>query len=202
MTPTDIPGGPPGSAPIVGCDDAERPARRDPEATAVCEAVDGGRCWYVSPEGDDSHAGDFGSPFGTPQAAVRLAGPGDVIYLRGGVYTDANAHDVQPVSWSDPSRGTRRGFISIRSVLLPDWAGGENYSVAVGEPEAPITIRSLPGERACASGVGDILIGSGGQAQEVSFWTVEGITLHQGAVIVEGGRKTTTGYPTDRSTTS
>ncbi|MFD8531115.1 hypothetical protein ACFV0L_27220 [Streptosporangium canum] len=41
---------------------------------------------YVSPSGDDSNPGTLSKPLATIQAAVNRAGPGDTIYLRGGVY--------------------------------------------------------------------------------------------------------------------
>jgi hypothetical protein len=150
-----------------------------------CEAVAPARCWFVSPEGSADNDGTFASPFGTPQAAVRQAGPGDVIYLRGGVYDDANAHDSAAVSWGDESKGTIRSFISIARVSLPTWAGGESYDVAAGTEAAPITIRSFPGERACGSGAGSIRVGS--LTHETAYWHIENITMHQAPINVSGG---------------
>src|SRR5699024_12035244 len=40
----------------------------------------------VAPDGDDSAAGSLDDPFATVQHAVDLAGPGDVISVRGGTY--------------------------------------------------------------------------------------------------------------------
>ena len=40
----------------------------------------------VAPDGDDSAAGSLDDPFATVQHAVDLAGPGDVISIRGGTY--------------------------------------------------------------------------------------------------------------------
>ncbi len=185
--PADIPGGPAGTAPIVGCRSAERPARRLASPSPVCEAIGGGRCWYAAPDGSDANPGTFASPLRTPQEAVRQAGPGDVIYLRGGVYDDSHAHDVTPVSWSDSSRGTNRGFISVRSIQLPGWAGGTDYFVRSGTRAAPIRVTSFPGERACASGAGGIQIGSLGRGREVAYWQIEGITLHRGSIFIGGG---------------
>ncbi len=183
--PEGAPGGEGSGAPIVGCEDAERPAQRDEAAVALCEAVGGGRCWYVSPEGDDANDASFEAPLRTPQEAVRQAGPGDVIYLRGGVYDDANAHDSKVVSWGDSSAGTVRGLLSIGRVSLPAWAGGTTYDVASGTPSEPITVRSFPGERACASGAGNIRVGS--LSQETAYWNIENITVHQGAINIGGG---------------
>ncbi len=186
--PEGAPGGPRSAAPVVGCEDAERPARRDESSVEVCEAEAPGRCWYISPEGEDTNDGSFGAPFGTPQAAVRQAGPGDIIYLRGGVYGDDNAHPRSAVSWDDESRGTRRGFISAQRISLPGWVGSPSYTVASGTAEAPITVRSFPGERACASGAGSITLGWGGEdGVDNAYWRIENITVKGAPIGVGGG---------------
>lgn len=41
---------------------------------------------FVSPSGDDAASGARSAPLRTPHAAAAKAGPGDVIYLRGGTY--------------------------------------------------------------------------------------------------------------------
>ncbi len=183
--PEGVPGGPRSAAPVVGCEDAERPAQRDEASVPVCEAIGAGRCWYISPEGDDANPGTFEAPFGTPQQAVRQAGPGDVIYLRGGVYDERNSHAARAYRWDDESAGTERAFISVRRISLPGWAGGERYTVSSGTEEAPITIRSFPGERACASGAGNINIGPNGE--DNGFWRIEDITLRGARIGVGGG---------------
>lgn len=43
--------------------------------------------YYVSPDGDDANPGTEGSPFASIAKAINAAGPGDLIYLRGGTYT-------------------------------------------------------------------------------------------------------------------
>ncbi|TPV93009.1 MAG: hypothetical protein B7733_22880 [Myxococcales bacterium FL481] len=182
---TTVPGGAVDPAPVVGCEGARRPARRSPSASEVCEAAEAGRCWYVSPEGSDTDPGTFSQPFATPQAAVRLAGPGDVIYLRGGVYDDTHAHPYRATSWNEPDEGVERGFITIGTLSFPAWAELEGYSVASGTAAAPIRVRSLPGERACASGAGSIHVGS--LTQETAHWRFEDLTLHRGAVLLSGG---------------
>lgn len=42
--------------------------------------------YYVAPDGDDANDGSESAPFGTIQRAHDAAGPGDLIYLRGGTY--------------------------------------------------------------------------------------------------------------------
>ena len=184
--PSEIPGGEPGTAPIVGCEDADRPARAlaDPGA-AVCDAIGEGRCFYVHPDGDDAAAGSFEAPLRTPQLAVRDARPGDVIYLRGGVYGESHAYATGVPRWDDPSGGVRREAFRIGRISLPDWAGGERFDVATGTEEAPIVIRSYPGERACFDGAGGISIGALGL--DIAWWRVEDITLRRGGIHVGGG---------------
>ncbi len=182
------PGGPRSRAPVVGCNGAERPARRLASVEPVCEAVGGGRCWYVSPEGSDMPDGSFARPFAVPQEAVRRAGPGDVVYLRGGVYGEANAHVSSVPRWGDPSAGVNRGLLTIRRVSLPGWAGGESYAVRPGTEEAPILVRSFPGERACSDGAGGIRIGeSGMDGVDMAYWRIEGITLVGAPIEIGGG---------------
>ena len=44
--------------------------------------------YFVSPDGNDAHEGTFEEPFRTIQHAVKVAGVGDVVYVRDGVYTE------------------------------------------------------------------------------------------------------------------
>ena len=165
-----VPGGPPLTAPIVGCKDAERPARRLPDAAELCESKT--RCWYVSPEGSDSGAGTFSSPYKTPQNAVRQAGPGDIIYLRGGEYTEANAY----------TGGKRPNLVRVGHAQL---TSGKTYDVASGTEAAPIIVRSFPGERACSAGAGFISVGSLGS--ESAWWRFENLTLREAGIFIGGG---------------
>ena len=48
----------------------------------------GGRLWYVSTVGDDTDAGEANTPLRRIQTAVDRAGPGDVIAVHSGVYTE------------------------------------------------------------------------------------------------------------------
>ena len=49
----------------------------------------GGQTFYVAPNGSDSAAGTMAAPFRTMEAAADVAGGGDVVYLRDGVYNHA-----------------------------------------------------------------------------------------------------------------
>lgn len=80
--------------------------------------------YYVSPSGSDSNPGTMAAPFATVQAAQTAAVPGDLIYIRGGVY-------------SVPS--TQMAFTDG----LYDCVFYLNKSGTAG---APITYRAYPGE--------------------------------------------------------
>ncbi|MCK4470569.1 MAG: hypothetical protein KAW49_02155, partial [Anaerolineae bacterium] len=44
--------------------------------------------YYVSPDGDDANPGSFDQPWRTIQHAVDNVGPGDTIWVRGGIYNE------------------------------------------------------------------------------------------------------------------
>jgi hypothetical protein len=55
-------------------------------ALVLCYSFSFASTWYVSPEGNDSNEGTKAHPFLTIQKAETLVGPGDTVYLRGGLY--------------------------------------------------------------------------------------------------------------------
>ncbi len=194
----DVPGGPPGTAPVVGCADAERPARASPSTPAgLCEAVPPARCWYVAIDGHDDAAGTFADPLLRPQQAVRGAGPGDVIYLRGGVYGRAHSYVVAAQAWGDPSRGVVRRLLQLGRVQTPAWSTNESWATPNGTSSAPITVRSYPGERACADGTGGIGIGTSGA--DTHDWNIEDLTVRGNAVLVAGGARGPSGAPIEQT---
>ncbi len=94
----------------------------------VCEAAEGSRCWYVSPDGDDSGDGTIDDPWRTFENAVSdIISPGDIIYARGGVYSEY-APDLYNNGES----------------ILPIY----RYAGLNTDPERPVTFRSYPGETA------------------------------------------------------
>ncbi|RLB55308.1 MAG: hypothetical protein DRJ42_06585 [Deltaproteobacteria bacterium] len=114
-----------------------------PVADGFCEATGTGACYYVDPaRGDDANAGTFAAPFRTMAnlnrgiyARYRAAGwlelqGGDYVYLRGGTH-EAVYH---PGGDSGPGDGGNHVIFLDR--------------LATGTPEAPITIKGYPGERA------------------------------------------------------
>jgi len=122
----------------------------------ICEATGGGRCFYIAPDGDDGDLGTFDDPFRTPQNAVVLAGPGDVIYLRGGVY--------------DASHGTIVGD----DTFIAHISGRDGASS--GTSGDMITFRNYPGERAEITEVDGVRI------VRVAFWRIEGLTINGGHI--------------------
>ena len=82
--------------------------------------------YYVAPNGDDATGdGTFANPYGTFSIPIANAGPGDVIYARGGTYDYSNAMD---------------GIFGKRYIIHID------YSANQGTPSNWITIRNYPGE--------------------------------------------------------
>ncbi|MBU1238412.1 hypothetical protein KJ865_01770, partial [Myxococcota bacterium] len=58
----------------------------DEPAATVCEATNGGRCFYIAPEGDDLNDGSILAPFASTNPVIDTIEPGDFIYFRGGEY--------------------------------------------------------------------------------------------------------------------
>ncbi|MDA8018773.1 MAG: right-handed parallel beta-helix repeat-containing protein [Thermoanaerobaculia bacterium] len=116
-----------------------------PTPDPACEATGGGRCFYIEPNAG-SGSGTFEDPFGVddlPDPDVAWCGldspalealhPGDVLYFRQGAYQLATC--PPPNVWSIPYLRPARS----------------------GTAEAPITLRSYPGERV------ELVRASGGQ---------------------------------------
>src|SRR3954462_4356264 len=51
--------------------------------------------FYVSLSGNDVNDGSISSPFRTLQHAINLVAPGDVIYIRGGLYAESTTISIQ-----------------------------------------------------------------------------------------------------------
>jgi hypothetical protein len=130
----------------------------------VCEATGSARCWYVAANAPAGGNGTFQSPLRVPQDAIGEAGPGDVIYLRGGAeFTMANAY-------VDPVHGSYLAFILGRHAND-------------GEPARPITLKSYPGEQAVVRGTfapGEHI----GINVSKSHWRVEGLRVFHGSLSV------------------
>ncbi len=122
-------------------------------AAPICQAPAGARCWYIAPNGSDTTGtGSFTNPYASSQYAIKNISPGDIIYLRGGTYTQANSYAWSAVSWSDSSKGVRQSFAHFGRVSLPGWATStgkdENWNPpATGTKQAPIIMEPYPGEK-------------------------------------------------------
>ncbi len=176
---------------VVGCEDGLFPARRLASAVASCPASAPGRCWFVDPDGSDEGDGSFDSPFRRPRSALPLLGPGDVLLLRGGVYGDAHTFVGSPISWGDEGAGVARVFLSAGRHVYPDWIEEEAFETQSGTAEAPIVVRSFPGERACVDISPGALNRSRraiwlGRSGTVSHWRIESITFRGGLLNVSG----------------
>src|SRR5690606_16268589 len=75
--------------------------------------------YYVSTTGSDSNPGTMSQPFGGLQKAISVARPGDIVYVRGGIYYPT---------------------------LSIDWIPGEGKGYD-GTPTAPIKYMNYPGEK-------------------------------------------------------
>jgi hypothetical protein len=193
--PTEVPGGVDPNAPLVGCTTANRSARANAALVESCEAVSG-RCLFVAPDGNDSNPGTFAAPLRRPHLAVKMVQPGDVIYLRGGVYDSTHSYPVAAKNWSDSSQGTVEEIFRIGRISMPSWAGGESWHAPSGTPSAPITIKSFPGERACLEQAGGVHVGS--LASEIAYWHIEDLTFRVGKIRVGGGSKSSAGLPVNQ----
>lgn len=157
-----------------------------------CEAPAGSRCYYIDPRGNDSHSGTIDQPFFRPQTAVRIAKPGDFIYLRGGTYTSDNAYPVAAVSWDDPRQGVVKKIIDIGVVAIPAWASAsgkdEVWSAPSGTASAWITIKSFPGEVAHLLNTGGVSInkidGGPNGDSDIAYWNVENLQIEGDGIYI------------------
>ena len=58
-------------------------------ATAHDPVAANGKIFYVAPNGSDTNPGSFARPFATLETAMNAMNPGDLLYVRGGVYKSA-----------------------------------------------------------------------------------------------------------------
>ena len=146
-------------------------------ATGICEATGGAKCWYVDPiNGDDTLGnGSFASPFYKPESAVMKAAPGDYIYLRGGTYGFSNAYPYLTAGWDTPGSKIYYAAIWISNGDgLPGWAlaatGAKQFTTNSGTPTSPITVKSYPGEQAIIKGY-PVLV------RDKSYWRIQNLVV-------------------------
>jgi lysophospholipase L1-like esterase len=81
--------------------------------------------WYVAPTGKDSHPGTLEKPFASVQRAQEFVNPGDVVFIRGGVY-----------KMQESQIASRKGVFARLMVLDKS-----------GLPDQPITYRAYENEK-------------------------------------------------------
>lgn len=96
-----------------------------------------GASYYVAVNGNDSHPGTFEQPFATWQKAVEVSKPGDITYIRGGVYSPKG--HIMVGQYETPAIG-----MFIRPV--------SNNIGSSGTKDAPICYYNYPGEKPVLDG--------------------------------------------------
>lgn len=150
--------------------DAPECALPAPPPDPVCEAAGGGHCYYLdATHGDDAGEGTFESPwrslanvvsyYGTPgesgstpkpDKAIDL-GPGDVVYLRAGTYSDVYNY---------------QGYLQVAMFRGID-----------GNASAPVRLVAYPGEVAVVDPAHQ---GEGVRVLQSSHWQIEGLEIAHG----------------------
>jgi hypothetical protein len=97
--------------------------KRGTVATASVQVAD----YYVSTTGNDNNPGTFSQPFATWKKGFESAGPGDLVYIRGGVYTST-------------------GLVHESTGYAADGYAAESISDVLGTAENRITVMAYPGE--------------------------------------------------------
>lgn len=160
--------------------------------------------YYVAPDGNDSSSGTISAPFKTFLPAVTRANPGDIIYVRGGTYTEANTmvDDVARDWSSSGSTSCPAGqnladgycFTDVKTFVglnnFSGWASDTAaHTVRSGTSSAPITIKNYPGEipvldfsfHGISNSPRAIHI------SEKSFWVIDGLEINGGNINMWGG---------------
>lgn len=157
-----------GTAPDIGAYEYTSPA-----TSGICEATGSGKCYYVSTTGNDSNNGSFAAPHKTFRPALVRVVAGDIIYARGGTYTNENSmpyiHDY----------GSGNNFIAIE-----DW-GSQGYYVNSGSPGQPITVKNYPGEHPILNTTG--FSTNAIQIWRKQYWNIEGFEIIGGIINIGSG---------------
>ncbi len=79
------------------------------------QAQDIGGDFYVAVDGSNSNPGTYDKPFATWQKAIQMAEPGDVVYIRGGIYYSTEVTTIDPDAYGGPkgASGTAENPISF-----------------------------------------------------------------------------------------
>ncbi len=171
----------------------------EPAPDGLCEATGSGRCWYVALSGRDGNAGTWAAPFYSFERALEAAGPGDVVYVREGVYGAAHrmVTETRNLGWGGSPGACGAGEFyqdgycfrdeyAVVSITYHDGWGSpiDGYSLRDGTEAAPITFKAYPGERVVldANGVGDVAV----YVYRRSHWIIEGFEIAGGMVNIVG----------------
>ncbi|HLP86829.1 MAG TPA: peptidoglycan-binding protein [Candidatus Paceibacterota bacterium] len=112
--------------------------------TGACLLQVPGNTYFVSTNGNDSNPGTFSQPFATWQRAVEASHPGDITYIRGGVYqptthlygtNTAIGMVIDPVGYHKGFSGTAQAPIRYYA-YPPDWNAG-NFPILDGSLVGP-----------------------------------------------------------------
>jgi hypothetical protein len=173
--------------------------------------------YYVAPSGNNTNPGSIDAPFKTFRQAVSRAQAGDTIYARGGTYGFDNAmaygvsanYSLGPNQTSCPEgESLGSGYCwsdSYAMIGLNDFDGWASrqpaYSAKDGNSSDAIVIRNYPGEHPVLD-ITDVRFGGRTGAapygttslyiRHKSYWTIQGLEIIGGRVIISGGTETQT----------
>ncbi|MGA0567960.1 right-handed parallel beta-helix repeat-containing protein [Rathayibacter sp. KR2-224] len=102
-------------------------------------ASPGSHAYYISPTGDDSNAGTKDAPFKTLMRAQAAASPGDVVYIRGGVYNDFTIPE------------TDNPFEDVYHYVNPIYKSGITYEAYPGDPRPVFDFSNVPTDQRVAA---------------------------------------------------
>lgn len=125
----------PTDAQAVGTDAAEA----DTVAALFRKPADAAHAYYISPTGSDNNPGTKSAPFQTLMRAQDAASPGDVVYIRGGVY---NHFDVQV---------TDNPFEDVYQYVNDIKKSDISYVAYPGDPRPVFDFSSVPTEQRVAA---------------------------------------------------
>lgn len=109
--------------PLPTCsDNKQNGAETGIDCGGSCDACATGRTFYVATNGNDNNPGTIDKPWATLHHAAQILSPGDILYVRGGTYTNHRTRVFWTVS------GTVAAPIVIRAFPgeIPIFDGGNN----------------------------------------------------------------------------
>lgn len=95
--------------------------------------------YFISPTGDDDNAGTKDAPFKTLMRAQAAASPGDVVYIRGGVYNDFTIPE------------TDNPFEDVYHYVNPIYKSGITYEAYPGDSRPVFDFSNVPTDQRVAA---------------------------------------------------